>query len=211
MRRTALLMSALLALGVTALAQTPETPAPGAKGVKKNKAQAGHHGVALATAPIRAIDAVVGLKDDQKTKLTEIQTKLQADLKAAPGDKVKDKEITRQANTDALAILTPEQVSKAEATMPIVTLLNSSHAIPISVFADVKLTDDQMSKIKAAAEDAQVKIKALPKEDRKTKGKEIRDAFKTTVDGILTADQKATIANAPRTHGKKKQAGGLSL
>lgn len=201
--RLALGMSALLVISAPILAQTPEA-APKAAGVAKG-GQGRRAG--LTNLPVSAIDALVTLKDDQKTKILAIEDKLKTDVAAAVGDKVKTRDLMTVANADIRAVLTPDQRSALTEKLPVVMLLNQSKAVPAGAYADVKLTADQMDKIKTVAMATQDKMKAVAKEDRKTKNPEILADFKTQVDTILTADQKEAVAkfHAPKA-GKKKPA-----
>jgi len=60
---------------------------------------------------------------------------------------------------------------------------------------ELNLTDDQKTKVKAALADQQTKMKALrddkslSREDRRAKGKEIREATQAKIKGILTPEQ----------------------
>lgn len=199
--RMALAVSALLVLSAPILAQTPatapsvKTPAKGGQGRRAG----------MANLPVSAIDALVTLKDDQKTKITAVQDKLKTDMADAAGDRVKITELRTAANEDIKAVLTPDQQKTLTAKLPVVMLLNQSKAVPAGAFGDVKLTSDQMDKIKTAAMATQDKMKAVAKEDRKTKNPEILADFKTQVDAILTADQKETVSkyHAPKAAKKK--------
>ena len=86
----------LLALSVPALAQTGDAAKPaqtpgGQRGQGKGGGQ-GRRGGGIGTMPVSAIDYVVTLKDDQKTKITDIQTKLRTDVQGATGDAAKIRE-----------------------------------------------------------------------------------------------------------------------
>jgi Spy/CpxP family protein refolding chaperone len=200
--RVALAVSALVVMSGSVLAQTPATPAtPKVKGVARG-GQGRRAG--MTSLPVSAIDALVTLKEDQKTKISAIEDKLKTDVAAAAGDKVKTRELTAAANTDIKAVLTADQQTTLTEKLPVVMLLNQSKAVPAGAFGDVKLTADQMDKIKTVAMATQEKLKALAKEDRKTKNPEILADFKTQVDAILTAEQKATVGKFHAPKGKKK-------
>ncbi|MCW3098647.1 MAG: hypothetical protein JWL77_4265 [Chthonomonadaceae bacterium] len=205
--RMALAASALLVMSAPILAQTPANPpAVGAPQAVKGVAKGGQgRRAGITSLPVSAIDALVTLTADQKTKISAIEDKLKTDVKADAGDKVKTRELTNAAITDINVVLTSDQKAALKEKLPIVMLLNQSKAIPAGAFADVKLTSDQMGKIKAITVGTQGKLKALAKEDRKTQNPIILADFKTQVDSLLTADQKATIAkyHAPKA-GKKK-------
>jgi hypothetical protein len=196
MTRIAIGMGLLLALGVTAQAQAP---AGGGAGGGARQGRGGQRGGAsVATMPIGAIDAVVGLTDDEKTKITKIQSDYKDAAKAAAGDQTAMGAARTKANEDFQAALTSDHKTKWTEMAPSVNMLAQSRAIPLAVLAAVKLTADQWMKIKTAATDANAKIQALPQADRRTGRAPIVAEFKTTVEGFLTADQKKVIETAPK-------------
>lgn len=80
---------------------------------------------------------------------------------------------------------------------------------------ELKLTDDQQTKFKAALEDQQTKLKALredtslSKEDKRAKAKEIREQTQTTIKGILSLEQREKLRKMMehrRGEAKKKAA-----
>ncbi len=205
LKRITLALGALLVLGVPILAQAPPA-APGqtpAKGAGNGGGQGRRAGAS--TLPISVLNMMVTLKDEQKTKVTAIQDKLKTDVEAAAGDRMKIRELNTAANDDIKAVLTPEQQKLMAEKLPIVMLLNQSKAIRSGVLADVKLTSEQMDKIKTAAAATQEKMKAVAQADRRTKNPEILADFKTEVEGFLTAEQKETISkyHAPKAAPKK--------
>ncbi len=167
-------------------------------------AAAGARGASFAALPVSAINSITTLKDDQTAKIKEIQEKLLADRKAEP-DKTKYPELNKKAGEDILAVLTEQQISDLKAAAPMLNALRQSRAIPLIVLGDLKLTADQKKQIADAATDMQAKVKALPKEERKTKMPELSADFKTKVQALLTAEQKATIEKAPKP-GRRKAA-----
>jgi hypothetical protein len=190
---------AVLTSGSVFAQQPPATgAAPGAAGGARQGQRGGRAAVSLATMPVAALDALVTLDADQKTKIAAIQATLKTDSAAAAGDRQKMTELRTKANGEVKALLKEDQNKKLTELMPAIGLLVQSRAVPMTVLADVKLTADQWTKIKAAAKDATDKMAALAQEDRRTKGAEIRDAFKTTVEGLLTDDQKKIIEKAPK-------------
>jgi hypothetical protein len=198
MTRIAIGMGLLLALGVTAQAQAPA--AGGAGGARQGRGGGGQRGggATLATLPISALDAVVTLTADQKEKITKIQSDYKAANTAAAGDRTAMTAARTKATQDAEGVLTSDQKAKWTEMSPAVNMLNQSKAILLTVLADVKLTADQWTKIKTAAADANTKIQALPQADRRTGRAPIVAEFKTTVEALLTADQKKVIEAAPK-------------
>jgi Spy/CpxP family protein refolding chaperone len=150
--------------------------------------------------PISAIDSIVKLTDDEKTKIEAIQATYKTDVAAAiaSGDQQKRRDAGTKASEDIRIALTPEQATKFTETVPAASRLSQTRAVPIAVLAAVKLTDEQWTKIKAAEKIAADKIAAAAQgADRQTARTEANMEFKTTVDALLTAEQKEIIAKAP--------------
>ncbi len=212
-KRTALALSAMLVVSLPLMAQGPPKGGPpgpprvgppggpsgpggpgGERGRPGGQGQGRRGGGGMAMMPVSALATIVTLKPAQKVKITAIQNKLKADMKAANGDRAKMGPLFTAVNNDLKAVLTPQQQKTVEAKLPVVMLLNRSRAVPAAVLADVKLTAPQMGKITTLATAEQAKMEAVPREERRTKGQEIMAGFKTQVDALLTPAQKAIIA-----------------
>lgn len=145
----------------------------------------------------------LGLSDDQMTKLTAIQTDTNTQLKAVRDDatlqpadrRAKQKTIRDAANTQVMAVLTPDQQTK-------LTDLQTKDAIARGVqtfqkrYTDLDLTDAQKTQLQPIAESWATQEQAIRADktlSRKESGAKTRDLRKATdlqVDAILTADQK---------------------
>ena len=68
--------------------------------------------------PIGTLAYILKLKDEQKTKIGDIQTKLAEEVKAATGDRPKMMELNTKAAADIDAILTDEQKTTVQARFP---------------------------------------------------------------------------------------------
>ncbi len=206
LKRMTLALGALLVLSIPVLAQAPPAAAGApAQGAGRAGGGQGRRG-GMSALPVATLNAIVTLKDDQKTKITAIQDKLKTDVAAAAGDRMKIRELNTAANDDVKAVLTPEQQKMLTEKLPVVTLLNQSKAIPYAAYGDVKLTTEQMEKIKTAADATQEKMKGVARADRQTKNPEILADFKTQVEGVLTAEQKETITKSAAKTKKKAPA-----
>jgi hypothetical protein len=194
------LTGAIVAVGLacvvigSASAQTAP-PTPGAQSGTPRARGGGRRNVSLYSIPISALDYVVKLTAEEKTKITAIRETAAADIKAET-DRTKRRPIETKASDDIKAVLTTDQASTFDQYLPGLTLVEQSQAIPLKVLADIKLTEDQISKLHPLVTDTTDKIKALSTEDRRTKRPEILADFKTKVDAILTPDQLAIIAKA---------------
>jgi len=161
----------------------------------RGQGRGGARAMTVATIPADTLNYLLTLKDDQKTKIADIQKKLAEDRKAATGDRPKITELNTKANDDINALLTTDQKTKLKEHMPVLALLQRSRAIPLAALPAVKLTDDQKTKIKDLAKDTQDKITALPRADRRTGSAPLVAEFKTKVEALLTDDQKKVIAD----------------
>lgn len=193
------LFVALLAVfGSTAQAQNEAPKKPGAKAAGKQAAgRAGN----MMNMPVAALDYMVDLKDDQKTKISEIQNKYKSEMAGAKGDRAKTREIGTKATQEIQSVLTDDQRKDLRKKAPMVSMLVSSQAIPAGALKKLNLTEDQNTKIMTLVKEAQDKIKAAPRGDREARQK-IQDEFKTGVMNVLTDDQKKT-ASQPNADAKK--------
>jgi hypothetical protein len=153
--------------------------------------------LSLATLPISALDSLVKLTADEKAKVETIQATYKTDIAAATGDQQKSREVRTKATDDIKAALTTDQAAKVTELLPAVSMLNQTRAVPVSVLAEVKLTAEQWTKITAATKAAADKVAAADQADRRTARQTANMEFKTTVDALLTAEQKEIIAKVP--------------
>jgi len=200
-----LVSTGIAALGIVLCASGPVFAQAAAGGGQQGGGggQRGGRGAAsLATLPIAALDAVVTLTAEQKTKITALQETYKTDAAAAQGDRQKMGEVRTKANADIKAVLTSDQATKITAELPVISLLGRTGAVPTSVIGTVKLTADQWTKINTAAKAAAEKLAAIAQEDRREKSPPINDEFKAAVTALLTADQKAIVEKAPKPQGR---------
>lgn len=199
MNRTRTVIISVTALGL-AMLLVPSAHAQDAAAAQQpagqGRGQRGNRPVTAATMPISAIHAVVTLTADEKAKIETIQATYKTDIAAATGDQQKSRDVRTKANDDIKAALTTDQAAKLTETLPAVSMLAQSRAVPVAVLAAVKLTAEQWTKIKAAAKDGADKIAAADQADRRTVRTTVNMEFKTTVDALLTAEQKEIIAKA---------------
>jgi len=191
MNRNRAINVSLTALGLVLLL-VPAAHAQGGGGGQRG----GRGGVSLATMPVSAIDSVVTLTADEKSKIETIQATYKTDIAAASGDQQKSREVRTKATDDIKAALTTDQSAKLTETLPALSLLSQSKAVPLNVLAAVKLTAEQWTKIKTATTDTNGKIQALAREDRQTQRPVLLAEFKTTVTALLTTEQKDIITKA---------------
>jgi Spy/CpxP family protein refolding chaperone len=72
--------------------------------------------------------------------------------------------------------------------------------IPPQALGVLKLTDAQKTELMTIAKEAQDKMAALPPEERRTKGMDIRRDVRTRMDTVLTAEQKAALQKWQQEH-----------
>lgn len=187
-------LALVLVVSAPVLAQTGAGAAGGGRR-GQGQGRGGRGGATVATIPAETLNYLLTLKDDQKTKIADIQKKLATDRKDATGDRAKIGELNTKATEEINALLTTEQKDKLKEHMPVLSLLAQSRAIPLAALPAVKLTDDQKTKIKDLAKETQDKIAALPQADRRTGRMPLVMEFKTKVEALLTDDQKKAIAD----------------
>lgn len=133
----------------------------------------------------KQLQAAQDAKDDAKTK--DIREQI-SKLGGNPGD------LAKQLRDQVKAVLTAEQGAKFEQLM----VANTGPARPIDqlVTANAEalaLTADQKTKIEALVKDYDAAIKALKRDERATKGRELSLKLNTDVRAVLTADQLAKL------------------
>lgn len=205
-RRIAHFSAAILALAVLG----GPTLAQGGQGAagRQGRGQGRNRRVNVASLPVNVIDAIVTLNAEQKSKITAIHDKYEADVRALrpaagaapdPANRQKLTELSRQANQDVENVLNADQKSKLQAALKDMPALLSL-GIPIQVLPDLKLTEDQKTKLVAIGKDATEKLQALSPEDRRAKGRDIRTDAHNQALAVLNADQKKVLDDYLKAH-----------
>jgi cell division protein ZapA (FtsZ GTPase activity inhibitor) len=159
----------------------------------------------LATIPVDLLAGPLKLTDEQKTKIKAAQekvTKAMAEARAAAqngggggGAFQAIRETQQAANTEITGILTEEQKGKVEGVVKEFGAYQQL-GLPLQVVGELKLTDDQKSKIKPIAEEMQKKVAELRagggQPDRQAM-QQIRQDYTSKAAAILTDDQKKAI------------------
>lgn len=193
----------LMALSVIAFAQGE----PGQGGGRRFGRQGGR-GMMLAQIPVAALDAELKLNADQKTKIAAIHDRFEADTKdlrpqpgtqPEPANFQKLREMSQQASQEIQAVLTEPQKAKLPAVTRNLMMLRTV-GIPIQVYGDLKLTEAQKQQIQTIAREMQEKRRGLSADERREKGRELRQEAQSKVSALLTASQKTTIANYEKAH-----------
>jgi Spy/CpxP family protein refolding chaperone len=213
LQKLALLISvtALLAWGAGAALARGGADQPGQGGGRRGGGMRGQ--VDIAQVPISLLASQLSLTDDQKSKITDIQTKLRADEKAlrANGSTPQDnrqamRDLVMKAHADVEAILTDDQKAKVQAVTRKIGAA-AMGGIPLGVLGDLNLTSDQWDKIGQAGADARTKMQGLSREDRATQGPQIQADLKTAVQAVLTADQKQKVEDYVKAHPRRQPGG----
>lgn len=198
------------ALGLSLIAGPMLAQAAPAAGRGQGRGQnRGARGVSLANLPLNTFDSILKLTADQKTKATAIQEKYTADTKplrptqgqpADPANTAKLREVTTQANKDLEALLTDDQKTRWTAARKDLVLYTSA-GIPLALFTELKLTDDQKAKLQAIQKETTEKAQALPQDQRRAAMQEARQKAAE----VLTADQKAAIEKYNKEHPRARR------
>ena len=221
-----------VSLGGAALAQdAPATPTPPPVPAPRpgggfGQGRGGYGGApTLANLPMPYLTAMLGLKDDQKTKIQAIQDKVRTDMQDlrkpdANGQRPdratlqpKIKEINDQAKKDIEAVLTADQIKKEESALKSAGVYSAVN-IPLGVVAELKLTADEDAKLAEIAADATKADTAAQKDlsDARSANdqQKLQDlmqtrqaARKATTDkalAVLTEAQKTTLTQYQKDH-----------
>ncbi len=198
-------------------ASSPDTAVPRPERGQGRGGQYGRNGrLTLITVPAAYLKSELSLGEDQAAKIEAVQTKAQEEMKAArasftPGDPAamreaaaKLQEANKKYEDDIKAILTDDQREKVPALMKDTQALVSA-GIPVTAISDLKLTSDQKKKISDLADEMQTKLKDVPREERRTKGQELRTALHTDAMAVLTDTQKEALAKSAASAKKAKK------
>jgi hypothetical protein len=200
---------------------------PGANGQDSAQGQPGRAqrggGALLAAIPVSVLDTELKLNAEQKTKITEIQEKVQADTKKAQeaaqnGGQVDRRamaQASQQASKDIEALLNDEQKKKLPDLYKAAQMYGSV-GIPIGVVADLKLKGDLKTKITTIAEDTQKNVREAMQSaqnggDRQAAMQAAQAARKEGADkvlALLTEDQKTTLQKYVKDHPQELRAFG---
>jgi Spy/CpxP family protein refolding chaperone len=158
----------------------------------------------VASLPVNVIDSIVKLTPEQKTKVTTIHDKYEADTRALrpqqgaqpePANTQKLRDISRQAVADIEALLNQEQKDKLKAANKDLQLYRSV-GIPVELYGQVKLTDEQKTKLAAIEKETTEKSQGVDQAQRR----QINQEARTKAEALLTADQKAAIEKYRKEH-----------
>ena len=224
---TGAILLSTAALSGAALAQdAAAAPAP-RQGGGGGQGRGGYGGGAptLANLPMPYLTAMLGLKDDQVTKIQAIQDKVRTDMqdlrkpdangqrpdRATLQPKIKD--LNEQAKKDIESVLTADQIKKSESALKSAGVYNSV-SIPLAVVADLKLTpaeDEKLATIAAEATKADAATQKDMAEARSSNDQQkMQDLMqarqasrKATADkalAVLTEEQKTMLAKYQKDH-----------
>lgn len=195
-----LLATAVLAVASGAVAQDVDQAGAG----RRQRARVVR--LSAAEVPMPLLDSVVTLTTEQKEKLTPIYAKYAADVKALapagrrqagapvdPGVRQKRTELQRETGKQIEGILTPDQLKKLRTASPQIAAARSA-GLPLTVLADLKLTDDQRKQIADIVKGVAEQLKGLSADERRAKSRDLQRDARTKVEALLTADQKDVIA-----------------
>jgi len=179
--------------------------------------------VTLVTVSPNVLGSELSLTDDQKTKIKGIQEQAAKDLQAlrpqagggAPANpqetQQKRRDITMKATTDIQAVLTDDQKTKSGPLLKKLTAVQSV-GIPIGVYGDLKLTDDQVTKLTDVSAEVTKErtqkladAQAAQQAGDTAKAQEIRQSMRTTgpnekAMAILTDAQKEAVTKYIKDH-----------
>jgi hypothetical protein len=193
------------------------------RGGGQGRGQFGRGGqLSLATVSADVLGSELSLNDDQKTKIKAIQEQTQKDLAAlrpqagAPAGNPQEtaqkrRDINTKATADINAVLTDDQKTKSGPLLKKLSAVQSV-GIPVGVYGELKLTDDQVTKLtELSAEVTKERTQKLADAQAArqagdtAKAQEIQASLRTTgpnekAKAILTDAQKASVEKWMKDH-----------
>lgn len=138
----------------------------------------------LASVPVKALTAALGLSDDQAAKIQAIQekqraagTQMMADMRqnfqGGGGDpaamreamtemRTKMTDMGNRASREVEKVLTPEQAAKAKASMRLWKIVQNM-GLDLAISDSLKLTDEQITLLEKAYKERQAQMQAGPR------------------------------------------------
>jgi Spy/CpxP family protein refolding chaperone len=162
--------------------------------------------VSVATVPVAALASALNLTADQKTKITAIQSKYQAESKALrptpggapdPSSRQKMRDLTQQTTTEIEAVLTDAQKAKVPDLLKEMGMLRGI-GIPLEAVGELKLTEDQKTKLADIAKQTAEKMQGLAPEARREGMQEAMKDAREKAMSLLTDAQKKTLKKYAR-------------
>ena len=148
----------LACMCVVSLAQGPGGQGRGPGGGGQG-GRGGGRGMSVASLPVNALDAMVKLTPDQKTKITAIHNKHVKELTALrpqpgagfdQGAMQKMRDLNTRTTGEIEALLTPDQKTKMQSARQELRVYRMA-GIPLGLYGQIKLTADQKTKLQALA------------------------------------------------------------
>lgn len=205
-RTYGILICTLLCLFVGAIANTQENNAPRPNQGRGGRRDRTSH---LSNVSLSYLKEVLKLDKDQVSKIREIQDQLKKEMAPAPNtnpptlpDPDKVKEMTQKADDAVLAVLKDDQKPLVKQSLQEADLMRAvgMQAILIPV---LKLTPEQKKQIGQMGENLQKEIRALPREERRSKGTELRQKAHDEVLKLLTDEQKKALEQYEKEHPRR--------
>lgn len=147
----------LAGMCVVSLAQGPGGQGRGPGGPGGQGGRGGGRGMSVASLPVSALDAMVKLTPDQKTKITAIHNKHVKELTALrpqqgqsfdQGAMQKMRDLNTRTTGEIEALLTPDQKTKMQSARQELRVYRMA-GIPLGLYGQIKLTADQKTKLQA--------------------------------------------------------------
>ena len=202
---TALALLCLFA-GTVANAQDNNAPRPnqGRGGRRDRNAH-------LSTVSLAYLKVTLSLDKDQESKIKDIQDQLRKDTAPDPAatpptplDPEKLKELTKKADEAIQALLKDDQKALVVQSLKDADILRSV-GLQLPMVSVLKLTEEQKKQIATIAENVQKETRELPREERRTKGAELRKKAHEEALKLLTEDQNKAMEQYEKEHPRRRR------
>ena len=196
-------LGTLLCLFSGAIADAQENNTPPQNPARGARRDRNYH---LSNVSITYLRDVLKLDKDQVTKIREIHEQLKKDLAPSPttipptpADPNKVKELTQKADDAIQALLKEDQKALVKQALQDADTMRAVglQAVLVPV---LKITDAQKKQIAQLGENLQKEVRALPREERRTKGMELRKKAREEAINLLTDEQKKALEQYEKEH-----------
>lgn len=192
-----------ISLGTATIAQSQEKTTPAPEQARQGRRDRTPH---ISTTSLTYLKGAMNLDSDQLAKIKEIQTQLKKDVAPTtpptPPDPVKLKDTIQKADEAILALLKPEQKAMVAQILKEGEMMRAV-GMQSAMIVILKLTTEQKKQIAQIGEALQKDMRALPREDRRTKGVELRTKAHDDALKLLTDDQKKTLEQYEKEHPRR--------
>ena len=192
--------SLLLTLVASASLAQPPGPPPGGPGGRMNPRMMMKMGLVMT--PPAQLRQLLRLTTEQFDKVKAINQNFRSQMQSArqSGDFSQIRSTMSNAADDIQAVLTPAQLKEWQKLAHQVQLFRIV-GFPIGAIGALKLTKDQLVKLRGIVQDAMQQFRSIPPNQRRTQMSAVRKQVHAKALEVLTAEQRQILAKYAKQNG----------